>query len=215
MFRFFSLICVVTNNVKTQEKNMKRAFGALLLGLFFVTAGFTADNYEVDPVHTNVGFSVSHLLISKVSGRFTKFTGTIRLDEKDPAKSSIQGTILISSITTNDEKRDTHLKSPDFFDVETYPEITFVSSHVEKRGNGYLARGKLTIRGITKEVEMPVVISGPIRDPWGNTKLGIEASLKINRQDFGVSWNQTLDGGGVVVGDEVEIRIDSEALKKS
>jgi polyisoprenoid-binding protein YceI len=172
------------------------------------------ESYTIDNVHTNVAFTVRHLLISKVRGKFTAFQGTIDLDPADMTKTSIAGTIESASINTGDAARDAHLKSADFFDVEEFPEITFKSTKVEERRGGYLVHGDLTIRGITKPVVLQAELSGPITDPWGNKKIGVEARAKINRQDFNVSWNSVMDNGGVVVGDEVEIRIDAEGVTK-
>jgi polyisoprenoid-binding protein YceI len=182
-----------------------------------LAAGFaiSADTYVVDPSHSNVGFSTKHLVISTVSGNFGQFEGTIVFDDKDITKSSVTGTIKTASINTGNADRDKHLKSADFFDVEKYPEITFKSTKVEKAGDGAKVTGSLTIRGVSKEVSFPATINGPIKDPYGNMKIGLSAGpLTINRQDYGVSWSKKMDTGGLVVSDEVKIQIDAEAAKK-
>lgn len=182
----------------------------------FLIGGFAlaADTYEVDPVHADVAFTVRHLVISNVRGQFKDFTANILFDEKDPSKSSFSGTIKTASLDTGNEKRDGHLKSADFFDVEKYPEITFKSSKIEKSGDDYVATGTLTIRGVSKQIRLPFTVSGPIQDPRGNKKIGIEASTTINRHDYNVSWNEKLDSGGVVVGEDVKITLNAEAKKK-
>ncbi|MCI0416202.1 YceI family protein [bacterium] len=180
----------------------------------FVTTVFAADTFAPDKDHSQVTFTTQHLVISKVSGRFKEFDAVVAYDPKDISNSSLNGTIKTASLSTDNEKRDTHLKSPDFFDVQKYPEITFASKKTEKKGNEIWLTGDLTIRGVTKSISFPVTIVGPVKDPWGNSRLGVEASLKLNRQDFGVSWNSPLEGGGFVVGDEVVIKIDSELVQQ-
>ncbi|HEX9652725.1 MAG TPA: YceI family protein, partial [bacterium] len=162
--------------------------------------------------HSSVGFSVKHLVISNTKGEFSDFAGTIMLDENDITKSSLEVTIKTASISTHDDKRDAHLRSADFFDVEKHPEITFKSKKVEKTSAGYQLTGDLTIRGVTKEVSFPFTLVGPVPDPWGGKRLAAQASVTVNRQEFGVSWNKTLDGGGLLVGDEVTINIEVEAV---
>lgn len=172
--------------------------------------------WEFDPAHTGVQFKVRHLMISSVRGEFEKVTGKIVYDEADVTKSTADITIDAASINTRVAKRDEHLRSPDFLDVAKYPAITFRSKRVEKTGNGALKMtGDLTIRGVTKEVVLAVEGPSPeIRDPGGNLRVGGQATTKIHRKDFGLTWNKTVDGGGVVVGDEVEITIDVEIYRK-
>ncbi len=194
------------------KKNIVFSF---IFSLLLAAFSFAADTYDIDPIHTNVGFSVKHLVISNVHGKFKDFSGVIVLDNKDSGQSSVNGTIKAASIDTGNSDRDKHLKSPDFFDAEKFPEITFKSTKVEKKGSAYQVTGNLTIRGVTKEVTFPAEVSGPVKDPWGNQKLGVEFALKINRQEFGLAWNKALETGGFVVGDEVKIEISAEAgLKK-
>ena len=173
-----------------------------------------ADTYAIDPAHSMVDFSVRHMVISHVSGCFQEFSGTIVYDEKDPSKSSVNVHIKAASIDTRNHDRDEHLRSSSFFDAAKFPEITFASTRLEKTEDGYIAHGPLTIRGVSKEVALPFKITGTIKDPWGKTRLGAQAGLSINRQDFGVSWNQILDGGGVELGDEVKIDLAVEAVKQ-
>jgi polyisoprenoid-binding protein YceI len=173
----------------------------------------SADRYEIDPAHTNIGFAVRHLVISKVKGNFKEFSGTILYDEEDITRSSVDVTIKAASINTEHHKRDKHLRSPDFLDVARFPSLSFKSKRIEKRADGYVAVGTLTIHGVSKEVALPFALIGKVKDPWGNTRLGAEARMTINRHDFGVSWSKTMDNGGLVVGNEVEIDITIEAIK--
>jgi len=171
--------------------------------------------WEFDPTHTGVQFKVRHLMISSVRGEFEKVTGKIVYDEADVTKSSADITIDTASINTRVAKRDEHLRSPDFLDVKKYPTITFRSKRIETAGSGTLKMtGDLTIRGVTKEVVLTVEGPTPsIKDPMGNIRVGGQATTKIDRKDFGLTWNKTVDGG-VVVGDEVEITIDVEIYRK-
>ncbi len=190
------------------------AFAAVAaIAVLAPTMGYAAAAaYDIDSAHSSATFKVKHLAISTVSGGFGKVSGKMTWDPADPAKSSVEATIDAASIDTKHGGRDEHLKSPDFFDVASHPTITFKSTKVEKASEGQLrVTGDLTIRGVTKpvvlDVEGPVA---PIKDPWGNTKTGATATTKINRQDFGVSWSKTLDGGGLVVSDDVWITIELE-----
>jgi len=171
-----------------------------------------ADQYTVDPVHSFVGFSVRHLAVSWVKGEFKEFSGEILYDSEDISRSSVSVRIKAASLDTRNERRNNHLKSPDFFSVEQFPEITFQSKRVEKRGDGYVAIGDLTIRGITREIELPFTLAGPVTGPDGHPRLGAEAATTINRLDFEVSWNRALEGGGLVVGDDAKIEIQVEAI---
>ena len=183
--------------------------------LFLTPFAYAGDTYKPDPAHTTVGFTTTHLLINKVHGRFKEYEATILFDENDITKSSMTGTIKTASIDTGNENRDADLKSENFFDAEKYPEITFQSKKIEKSADGYTMLGTLTIRGISKDVTLPLTIAGPIRDPWGNRRIGVQARMKLNRQDFKISWNKVLEGGGAVVADEAEIHIDCELVKQS
>ena len=179
-------------------------------------AAAASSNWQIDPAHSSAQFSVRHMAISTVRGAFSKVTGSVVFDDKDISKSIIDVTIDVNSVDTRVPDRDNDLRSEKFFDVAHYPSITFKSKKVEQVAPGKLkVTGDLTIRGTTKEVvldvEGPTV---PLKDPWGNTRVAAAATTKINRQDFGVKWNATLDNGGVVVGDDVSIVIDVELVKK-
>ncbi|MBT0663642.1 YceI family protein [Geobacter pelophilus] len=175
----------------------------------------SASTWNIDPEHSNVGFKVKHLMVSNVKGVFEKHSGTVDIDDKDITKSKVTVRIDTNSINTNVQKRDEHLRSPDFFDVAKYPAMTFVSKKVAKAGEGNLkVTGDLTIHGITRQVVLDV--EGPTaesKDPWGNIRRGASASTKINRKDFGLTWNKALETGGVVVGEEVAITLEIEMIK--
>lgn len=169
--------------------------------------------YNIDPAHTSAQFSVRHMMISNVRGSFRKVEGTIEYDRENPSQSKVHAVIATDSITTNDEKRDAHLKSADFLHVEQFPTIEFISTKVTPDGNDELKIiGNLTIHGVTKEVVLKV--EGPTeerKDPWGNISIGAEASTKIKRSDFGMTWNTAIEAGGVLVGDELKITLDVSA----
>jgi polyisoprenoid-binding protein YceI len=173
--------------------------------------------WQIDPNHSAAQFAVRHLTISTVRGAFTKVSGTVQLDDKDIAKSSVDVTIDAASVDTRVPDRDNDLRSDHFFDVAKYPTITFKSKKVEQVGAGKLRiTGDLTIHGTTKEVALDVDgPTPPVKDPWGNQRAAAMATTKINRQDFGVKWNATMDNGGVVVGDDVTITIDVELVQKA
>ena len=174
-----------------------------------------ADTWQIDSSHTNVEFTVRHMMISNVKGQFQKTTGTITANGNDPASAKIDVTIDASSVDTRVERRDAHLKSPDFLDVAKYPTITFKSTKVEADGpNKWKMTGDLTVHGVTKPVVLDVEGSGPPIQVMGNTRAGASATTKIKRSDFGLTWNKALETGGVLVGDEVAISIDVEAVKK-
>ena len=172
--------------------------------------------WQIDPVHSTAQFKVKHLMISNVKGEFTAIKGTLQLDSSDVTNSSLEVAIDANSINTREPQRDTHLKSADFFDVEKFPNITFKSSSVAKKASGEFAvEGDLTIHGVTRKVTLNVEVpSAPQKDPWGSTRIGIEASTKINRKDFGLNWNAALEAGGFMVGDEVSITLDVEFVKQ-
>jgi polyisoprenoid-binding protein YceI len=170
--------------------------------------------YQIDPRHSSAGFGVTHLMLSTVRGEFHGVTGTVVVDDTDISKSSVNVTIDATSVDTREPDRDKHLKSEAFFDVAKYPTITFQSTKVERNADGTLkVTGDLTIRGVTKtDVLTATLPKAPIKDPWGLQRTATSASTKINRQDFGVAWNQKLDTGGVVVGDDVNITLDVEMV---
>jgi polyisoprenoid-binding protein YceI len=189
---------------------------AVAAALLAVAPAVWASTWEIDPAHTSAQFAVKHLMVSTVRGTLGSVTGTVTVDDADITKSSAQATIDAKGIDTRNAKRDEHLRSPDFLDVAKYPTITFKSTKVEKVSDEkYKVTGELTIRGVTKEVVLDVAGSPkPLNDPFGNVKLGGVVKTVLNRKDFGVNWSQALDGGGVVVGDDVDVTIDVELVKK-
>jgi polyisoprenoid-binding protein YceI len=173
-----------------------------------------AGTFEVDVAHTHVGFSVRHMMVSKVRGGFTSFTGTVRVAD-DPLQSVVELSIDAASIDTHDETRDTHLRSPDFLDVATYPTLTYRSTGLTPEGHGrFKLHGELTVRDITRPVDLDVSFEGVARDPWGNQRFGISATGEVDREDFGLTWNQALETGGVLVGKAVKFEIEAEAVRK-
>jgi polyisoprenoid-binding protein YceI len=175
----------------------------------------SAATWTIDPDHSNVGFKVRHLMVSNVKGSFDKYTGTIDINDKDITKSKVEVSIDTSSINTNQQKRDEHLRSADFFDVAKFPTMTFVSKKVTKAGKGKLkVTGDLTLHGVTREVVLDVEpLSKESKDLYGNLRRGTTATTKINRKDFGLVWNKVLETGGVAVGDEVSITLEIEMIK--
>jgi len=181
--------------------------------VFGFAAAAHAANWKVDGSHTTVGFSVSHIFTS-VHGRFDRFDGTIVFDPEAPESAIVRATVEAASINTNNTKRDKHLRSDDFFDVEKHPTLSFESTGGVtgmKENRGKLA-GNLTLHGVTKPVVFDVTFHGQGKDPWGNVRAGFSAILKINRKDYGLNWNEVLETGGLLVGEEVEIRIDAEGI---
>ena len=178
-----------------------------------VSSPLPADKYAIDPAHCHIGFAVRHLVINNIRGRFTDYTGTIFFDEQDITRSSVEITIKAASINTDFAARDEHLRTADFFDVAKYPEITFKSSRVEKRGAGLVAIGTFTMHGVAKEIVLPFKVNGK-SSFQGATHLGVEAVMTIDRRDFGMTWNATLDTGGLVVGNDVNIELNIEAVKR-
>ena len=171
----------------------------------------TARTYKIDKSHSEAIFQVRHL-VTRVRGRFSDFEGTIVLDEANPERSSVAFTIQATSIDTNEPDRDKHLRSDDFFAVEQFKTITFKSRTITKRsGDTYDVVGDLTIRGVTKEITLPVTHLGKAKDPWGNDKVGFETEITINRKDFGLKWNAPLETGGFLVGDEVKVSLSIQA----
>jgi polyisoprenoid-binding protein YceI len=193
------------------------AVTAGLAAALSLPAGATTSEWRIDPQHSSAQFSVRHMAISTVRGAFSKVNGTILLDDKDLSKSTVNVTIDVSTVDTREPDRDNDLRSDKFFDVAHFPTMTFKSKKVEQLATGKLkVTGDLTIRGTTKEVVLDVEgPTAPVKDPWGNVRAAATATSKVNRQDFGVKWNATLDNGGVVVGDEVNITIDAEMIKQA
>jgi len=171
--------------------------------------------WNIDPVHSVAEFKVKHMMISNIKGQFTGVSGMLSLDEADLMNSSVETSIEAASIDTREAQRDTHLKSADFFDVEKFPRLSFKSTRVRHKGDGELAvSGDLTIHGVTRPVVFAVEGPTPAaKDPWGNTRMGLSATTKINRKDFGLMWNAALETGGILVGDEVTITLDVQFVK--
>ena len=172
--------------------------------------------WKIDPVHSEVNFTVRHMMISNVRGRFEKFTGTVDFNEENPAASSVDVKIETASINTRDAMRDGHLRSPDFFDAEQYPDMSFKSTKVEAADQSHgRITGDLTIRDVTRPVVLEVEYSGQAVSPWGTTSAGFTASTRINRKDWNLNWNKALETGGVLVGDEIKIDIELEVVKQT
>jgi polyisoprenoid-binding protein YceI len=170
--------------------------------------------WNIDATHTSIGFSVRHMVIAKVRGSFRRFSGAVVLDAQDPAAASVSASIDVASIDTGVEQRDGHLKSADFFDAEKFPTLTFQSTKVERAGAERLkVTGTLTIRGISRPVVLDVEQLGTGKDPWGNTRVAFAASTSIDRRDFGLTWNQALETGGVLVGEKIDIQLEVQAVQ--
>ena len=191
----------------------KSVFLALVAGLLTVSSAFSADRYIIDAEHSNIGFSVKHLGISNVKGKFKVFSGVIMADEKDPGGCSVEVEIRADSVDTDNEKRDAHLKAADFFDTEKFPTLTFKSTQVKKTKSGYTAIGSLSMHGVTREIRIPFTVQKAV-DPWKKTRIGVDAVLSINRQDYGIKWSNLMDNGGFVVGNEVKIELAVEAIRE-
>lgn len=185
-----------------------------LSALAFSTGAFASDTYKIDADHSLVAFKVRHL-VTKVQGKFTGFDGEIKLDAKTLKDLSADASIDASTINTDNKKRDDHLRSPDFFDVKKFPKLTFKSKKATDLGNGkFKLEGDLTLHGVTKPVTLDGEYTGTAKDPWGNTRAGLTAQTKINRKDYGIVWNKALDAGGMMLGDEIDVSIEIEAIKK-
>lgn len=180
----------------------------------FAYAPITSGAYKIDPAHSSINFAVRHMMINEVRGRFTDFAGTITYDDKDVTKSSVEFTAKAASINTDVARRDEHLRTPDFFDAAKYPELIFKSKRVERRGaDEYVAVGDFTMRGVTKEIAIPFKVWGAVKNPRG-TRIGVEARTVLDRRDYGITWGQTLEGGGLAVSNDVRIELLLEATKQ-
>jgi polyisoprenoid-binding protein YceI len=180
------------------------------------TGARPATKWQIDAAHTTVEFAVRHLMISTVKGRFAGVQGTVTMPEEDPARARVEVTIDAASITTGNEQRDQHLRSPDFLDVARFPTLTFRSTKVEPMGSDqFRLTGDLTIKGITRPVELVVTREGVVTDPWGGYRAGFTATGRLRRSDFGITWNQVIETGGVVVGDEVKLSIEVELVREA
>ncbi len=193
----------------------KRLTLTTILVTLLAGTALAADTFEIDQAHSYIGFSVKHMVIATVKGNFTDFAGTIVFDSTDLSKSSVNVTIKTASISTDNTRRDDHLRSADFFDAANSPEISFVSERITKTDKGYLAKGKFTMRGVTKEIELPFEILGVIAGSDGSAKMGVDiAPITINRQEYGLKWSKLTETGGLVAGDDVKIEIHLELNKK-
>lgn len=193
---------------------MLKKLSLLAIALLLVTPATFAATYQIDPAHTQIHFTIPHLVVFKVRGNFNEFAGTVEADVTGRTLSAASATIQVAAIDTRNQKRDDHLRSADFFDAAKYPEMTFVSKSVEGSGSNITVTGDLTIKGITQQVVLQGGFLGATTDPWGNQRAGFEAVGKINRKDFGLTWNKALETGGMVVGDELEIGLEVEAIMK-
>jgi polyisoprenoid-binding protein YceI len=191
---------------------MRKTILSFALALLLAMPAFAADEFKIDPSHSNIGFTVRHMMVSTVRGQFDQYDGSIIMDQKDPSKSSVNVVIKSASINTSDAKRDDHLRSGDFFESEKFPEITFKSTKVEKRGEQWVAIGDFTMKGVTKRIELPFTLNGPATI-GKRTLIGVDATTKLNRKDYNVNWNRALDTGGVAVSDEVQVTLNLEAIK--
>ena len=197
-------------------RQVKKSFiilGAVLCVMLSGNNVFAQSVYKIDRVHSSIGFAVKHLMISTTRGEFTDYTGEIQFDPEDLSSFSVDLVIEAKSINTRNEKRDGHLRNTDFFDVEKYPTLKFKGKQLVKNGDGYNLTGDLTIKGVTKEITVPVTISGPIQRKDGEA-IGLSGEIIINRQDYGVSWSKIMDKGGLMVDNNVKIIIEIEANKK-
>jgi polyisoprenoid-binding protein YceI len=177
-------------------------------------SGYTAGTWTIDPVHSEVGFTVRHMMVSKVRGKFTGFSGEI-VTGADPLDSSVTADIELGSITTGNEQRDAHMRSADFFEVDKHPVMSYRSTGVRKQGSDYVLDGQLTLKGVTRDVPLTLELNGFGPDAYGGTRAGFSATAEISRGDFGVNWNAAIEGGGVVVGDKVTIQLEIEAVLKA
>ena len=192
---------------------MQRIVMVSLLGLLPLSAEAETARWTIDPDHSVIEFRVTHMVVSKTSGRFLDYQGVVEMDADAKTFKTIEATIKAESINTNQDKRDMHLRNTDFLDVKQFPTITYKMKNYQKQGDSYNVVGELTLRGLTKAVTLNVIFNGVAKDPWGNTRAGFSADGKLNRKDFGMVWNKTLDTGGLVVGDEVQIHLDIECIK--
>jgi polyisoprenoid-binding protein YceI len=199
----------MTGEYLKMKKVMLYAFAVLLIG-----SAVQAQTWDFDKAHSTIGFSVRHMVISKTTGEFGDYSGSVTFDGKDMSGGSVEVTIQIASIDTENKDRDDHLRSGDFFEVEKYPTMTFTSSKITPgEGNTFTMVGDLTIKGVTKEVTLEGEFYGAIDDPWGNTRAGFSAETTINRQDFNVAFDNKLQDGSLIVGNDVEIKLEIELVK--
>lgn len=188
-------------------------FAWILATLFSTAVWAETARWDVDPDHSIIEFRVAHMVVSRTAGRFTDYSGFVEMDADAQTLTAIEATINAASVNTNHAKRDAHLRNADFLDVEKYPTMTYKMKSYAKHGDSYRVIGDFTLRGVTKEITLVGTFNGVTKDPWGNIRAGFSAEGKLNRKDFGMVWNKTLDNGGLVVGDEVQIRLEIECIK--
>lgn len=195
---------------------MKHALIALTVSTSILALSLQAQaaTYNIDASHTTIGFAVKHMVVANVKGSFGDFSGTINYDADAPEATSASAVIKVASIDTKNADRDAHLRNEDFFDAEQFPEITFQTTSVSGTAPDLTLTGDLTMKGVTKEISLPVELSGPITDPWGNERIGLSGETTINRKDFNINWSNTLDNGGLVVADNVKLIIEIEGIKQ-
>ena len=169
--------------------------------------------WNLDPMHSRIGFAIQHVMINDVHGSFNDFSGTVNVDEKDISRSKVEFAAKMGSVDTNVAPRDAHQKSPDFFDVAKYPEMTFKSKHVARYGSGFRVMGTFSMHGVSRDIVIPFTAQGPVKDGFGTMRAAVKADFSINRLDYGVKWNQKLDNGGMALDNEVRIELDLEATK--
>ncbi len=187
----------------------------LSVGLGYATASLAEmAKWKLDHDHSSVGFQVAHMVVSKTNGKFTEYSGVVEMDAEAQEFKSIEAVIQTASVTTDHQKRDDHLRSPDFFDVQKFPTLTYKMKSYKKTGDQYTALGDLTLLGVTKEISLVGTFNGVAQDPWGNTRAGFTAEGTINRKDYGMKFSKLLDSGGMLVGDEVKIKLEIEVIKE-
>lgn len=187
----------------------------LTIGFGYATASFAEmAKWKLDHDHSTIGFQVAHMVVSKTNGKFTEYSGIVEMDPEAKEFKTIEAVIQTASVTTDHQKRDDHLRSPDFFDVQKFPTMTYTMKNYKKIGNDYTAVGELTLLGVTKEISLVGTFNGVAQDPWGNTRAGFTADGTINRKDFGMKFSKLLDSGGMLVGDEVKIILEIEVIKE-
>jgi polyisoprenoid-binding protein YceI len=195
---------------------MRTLSATLAIFALSLASSARANNWDLDASHTIVGFSVRHLVISKMKGQFKKFNGSISLDDQDPTRSTISASIDPASVDTNEPKRDEHLRSADFFDVTKFKDMSFHSKKIERTGDKLKVTGELTMHGVTRPIVLSVQsLTKEVKDPFGFIRRGFSASATLNRKDFGLSWNTVLETGGLAVGEVISIEIEGELIKKS
>jgi polyisoprenoid-binding protein YceI len=184
----------------------------VLTGLLSVTLSATVREFKIDKTHSNVDFSVRHMALSNTKGTFTDYDGVIKWDS-DGKQSAITGTVQVKSIDTRDEKRDNHLRGEDFFKTEKYPEMSLISKSISKSGRKYNMVADFTLRGVTRTIKVPLTVSSIVKDPWGNNRIQFSTTFVIDRQDYGLNFNKVTDNGGLIVGNNVTIALDIEAIE--